>query len=493
MYLFSRARSQLARSLSSRASHAHPPMNILALARFLATAPLLAAPAFAAPDPAQGKAAKAGDAAPARVEKIAELGLTLTVPPQLTELALQPDKDPGDQRKALWTAKLGASSVSLVVYAMPSAEYGYAEPEDVSDTIKGNFRERVDKTFAYEGTELVNGAFGYTPYASIGYGNYRDKAGQLEGTYFALGSLLETVGCSLEIYAEPALDASARDVVLGMLRKGVAYAGKARNPQWTDEECKARWLKDAPKDQAKRLEKPVRTKHYVFLTNSDMAKAMGESLEKAYATIQKTYPFPEVTGRRLMPVFLFQKREDYYAFYAQQFKTTEEEASESKGVAFKDFYATYYDAPQDPVHIHEATHQIFSNRLRLGGGGSWFQEGVAEYMSTRESERTDAANLVKKERHTKLADFVQIESLLGDGSKDTKGSGKASSNYELAALLIEFVRDSKWSSAKFTNWMRAIGECPDGNVEAIERATQETLGVGLTGLELKWIEYCKKR
>ena len=49
------------------------------------------------------------------------------------------------------------------------------------------------------------------------------------------------------------------------------------------------------------------------------------------------------------------------------------------------------------------THQVFGNRLRLDGGGSWFQEGVAEYICTRESERTDAANLVKKGRHVKLA------------------------------------------------------------------------------------------
>ena len=28
----------------------------------------------------------------------------------------------------------------------------------------------------------------------------------------------------------------------------------------------------------------------------------------------------------------------------------------------KNFYATWYEAPKDPVHIHELTHQLFKNR-----------------------------------------------------------------------------------------------------------------------------------
>jgi hypothetical protein len=216
-------------------------------------------------------------------------------------------------------------------------------------------------------------------------------------------------------------------------------------------------------------------------------------MEKSYAAIQKMYPFPEVAGRRLMPVFLFTNETQYYEFYAKAFKTTTDEASNSKGVSYKDFYATYYDAPQDPVHIHEMTHQIFGNRLRLDGAGSWFQEGVAEYICTKASDRTDAVNLVKKDKHTKLAALIAIDDLLSTGVSDTKKGDEANSLYTQAAVLIEFLRESKWSKDKFLDWVHAVGNCPDNNEVAIERATKAVLGVDIAGLEVKYVEYCKKR
>jgi hypothetical protein len=237
----------------------------------------------------------------------------------------------------------------------------------------------------------------------------------------------------------------------------------------------------------------VRTKHYIFLSNTDAAKQMGDEMEKAYLAIQKMYPFPEVVGCRLLPVFLFANETQYYEFYAKAFKTSVEEASNSKGVAYSDFYATYYDAPQDPVHIHEMTHQVFANRLRLGGAGSWFQEGVAEYICTKPAERTDASNLVKKERHKPLRDLIAIDSLLATGAGDVKKGGEAGSLYSQAAMVIEFVRESKWSKDKFLEWVHAVGNCPDNNLEAIERATQAVLGVDLAAFEARYVEYCKKR
>lgn len=447
--------------------------------------------------PAQGKApAKpAADAPKGHVETIAELGLTLTMPDAFTELeAMEPPGKNNTQRKGGWTGKLGASALTIVLYAMPSDEFGYEEPEDVTDTILENFRDNSDKSFVYATTELLDGKFGFAPYGALGWGPIHGKDGSaIVGTYCVLGGLLEKYGYALELIAEPALDPASEKIATEFLRKGVAYAGKARDPQWTAEEHKARWLKDAPPDLAKKLEKAVRTKHYIFLSNTSAQKQMGEAMEACYEQIKKTYPFTEVSGRKLMPVFLFRNPEEYHAFYAKQFKSTVEEAAKSKGVAFEDFYATYYDAPQDPVHIHEATHQIFKNRLRLGGGGSWFQEGVAEYICTKPSDRVDAANLVKKNKQMKLVEFVAIESLLWSAKDDKKGGDEASSSYALAALLVEYVRESKETKGKFLDWVHAVGVCPRKNLVAIERATQATLGVDLAGLEAKWVEYCKKR
>lgn len=425
------------------------------------------------------------------VEKLEKLGLTLTLPAAFG--TLEPIH-PGEQIAAGWSCKLGASTVHIVLFVMPSEEYGYEEPEDVADVILADFRARHDASFAYEKSELLTGAFGFAPYVALGYGPIHAKDGNtVEGSYYVLGGLLEKEGYSLEVRASPALDAGGEKTVLEFLRKGVAYKGPARNAQWTDAEVKARWAKDAPPELLKKQEETVRTKHYLFLSNTSAAKQMGEAMEAAYVTIQKTYPFPEVAGRRLMPVFLFRDPDEYYAFYAKAFEATLEEARESKGVAWRDFYATYYDAPQDPVHIHEMTHQIFGLRLRLGGGGSWFQEGVAEYLSTRPGDRVDAANAVKNGRHTPLVDFIRVESLIDSSRENAKGEGGASSNYAQAAMLIEFVREAKWSKDKFLDWVHAIGNCPYNNVVAIERATQATLGVDIKTLDAKWVEYCKKR
>jgi hypothetical protein len=68
------------------------------------------------------------------------------------------------------------------------------------------------------------------------------------------------------------------------------------------------------------------------------------------------FPFTEVAWQRLMPVFLFKDFDGYVAFGKKQGM---EDVADTKGHAWKDYYATYYDSPNDPVHIHEATHHGF--------------------------------------------------------------------------------------------------------------------------------------
>jgi hypothetical protein len=144
------------------------------------------------------------------------------------------------------------------------------------------------------------------------------------------------------------------------------------------------------------------------------------------------------------------------------------------------------------VHIHEATHQIFANRLVLGGGGSWFQEGVAEYVETRANERNDAARLVKKQRHTPLAEFVVIESLLMSAEEDIKGGNEAGDHYKQAALLIEFLRESDFGRKRFQDFVHAVGRTPSNDLPAIEAAVRQSYGCTLAELEAQWVEYCKK-
>jgi len=242
-----------------------------------------------------------------------------------------------------------------------------------------------------------------------------------------------------------------------------------------------------------KLEPLIRTAHYIVLTNSSGGPTFGKKMEECFAAIRKVYPFDDVPGRRLLPVFLFRTKDEYNQFYAQIARITMEQADRSKGHSWRDYYATYYDAPGDPVHIHEATHQIFKSRLFLGGGGSWFQEGVAEYMSTKPGDRSAVAGQVKKQKHVPLTEFIAIESLLMSSDGDAPMGDQAVAGYEQAALLIEFLRESKWAKDKFPAFLQRVGRVPSQNRAEIEAAFEDIYGVGLAGLEERWVEYCKKR
>ena len=117
---------------------------------------------------------------------------------------------------------------------------------------------------------------------------------------------------------------------------------------------------------------------FQYLPGSDVLRVHTRMLSLSFDGGTASFDVEEVEGRKLMPVFLFRTPEQYYAYYSKRAGIPLDKARRSKGHAWLDYYATWYEAPNDPVHIHEATHQIFGNRLNLSGGGSWLQEGVAE-------------------------------------------------------------------------------------------------------------------
>ncbi len=429
-----------------------------------------------------------------RVQSLPAYGLTITLPAQLTELQKKASRNA--EMKGCWTGKLEETSVEITLYVLADEKFGFTEPDDVTEIVLENVRDpkKGDPAFWFEKTQLVVGPFGWAGYGSIGWGALHDQDGtKVEGTLLVLDGLLEKNGYSLEVVAQPALTDAQSKAVLDFFRTGVVYKGSMRNPKWTDDEARERWIRDAPKATHVKLEKPIRTEHYVVLTNSSGGKKFAEAMEKSYGLIRKTYPFDDVAGTKLMPVFLFRTPDEYYEYYSKIANITLEAARRSKGHSWRDYYATWYEAPNDPVHIHEATHQIFSNRLHLGGGGSWFQEGVAEYMSTTANDRNPSASEVKKRKHVPLADLVEMKSLLYSASKDDPKGDASSGNYHEAALLIEFLRESKGLKDRFPDFLRTVGRVPRSETSVIERAVRAVYGTDLKGLENQWVEYCKKR
>jgi hypothetical protein len=428
-----------------------------------------------------------------------DLGLTLTLPPSFSAVKELPIGGTLQLRQR-WSAKLGSVDLDIQVWALPlGSEFDFREPEDVMEMLLYNLRDAKggDPSFSFEDQRLVPGSFGVCAYASLARGAVRDREGTQEiATRFMLGGMLEKFGYTVELLASPQPGLEGMKEIAHFLETGIAYKGLVRDPKWTDAEVKERWAKDAPDKLKDKLAQSVRTKHYIIFTDSGSkgtCAKFGEQMDANYEAIKKVFPFEDLPGRKLLPLFLFLNDDGYFTFFAKQFNTSEEEARKSKGVASGDWYATYFEAKSDPVHIHEGTHQIFKNRLRLPGGGSWFQEGVAEYMSSEKNDRNVAASAVKKGRHTALIDFVKIRSLLFSAEEDKKGGDEAAGHYDLAALLIEFLHDSKFGKDKFQEFVHTVGLAAPNSPAAIERAVKAVYGTDLAGLEKQWVEYCKKR
>ena len=420
-----------------------------------------------------------------RVVRLDDLALTLTLPP-LENLASS-----GSNR---WRGQLGTSQVEIALKTIPRDKYELREPEDVLDAGPSFWRNPEHARNDPGARRAMAGSFGFAPYAAWERTELASRDGSTKvGLRYLLGGLLSGAGYWITLEASPPPTAEGDAQLFEFLSKGIAYDGPVREHRWTDQEARERWERDAPVFTRDALEPPLRTAHYIVLTNSSGGAGFAKKMEECFAAIRKVYAFDDVSGRRLLPVFLFRTPHEYFEFFASSARISLADAKRSKGHASRDYYATWYDAPGDPVHVHEATHQIFANRLGLGGGGSWFQEGVAEYMSSKPGDRSAVAGQVKNKKHVPLAEFIAIPSLLMSSDEDAPMGDPSGGNYEQAALLIEFLRESKWAKDKFPAFLQRVGRIPARNRPEIEAALEELYGVDLAGLEERWVEYCKKR
>ncbi|HKB16194.1 MAG TPA: hypothetical protein VKF62_09010, partial [Planctomycetota bacterium] len=419
-------------------------------------------------------------------------------PPALEGRALSDRKD--EQLRAQWTGKIGESRVQVDVRVYPLESFPLNDPEDVLDLLESNYadakKEGVEG-WSFDSTDFVEGKVGWIPYAALGVragksegaegrkGNAKVRA---EADSLALGGLLEKFGYSVEILVHPPLPEEGRRRLAGELGKSVAAKCRERNPAWGEEEVKERWKRDAPNEEVRsKLEKPIRTKHYLILTNSSGGALFAKKMEEFHERVRKIFPFEDKKGQRLLPVFVFRTPEQYYDYYVHVAGVGRESAAKSKGHSWKDYYATWYESPNDPTHPHEATHQIFRNRLRLGGGGSWFQEGVAEYVSNLPNEtKAFAKRAAKDGKFVPFRTFVKIPSLIQNPH------APAAESYLQAGSVIQFLREGKFQPEKFPRFIEEVGRLPRGDAGQIEAAVRSIYGVDLEGLEKAWAEYWKK-
>lgn len=232
----------------------------------------------------------------------------------------------------------------------------------------------------------------------------------------------------------------------------------------------------------------LRSEHYIVFTNSDAGPRYLETMEDIYEKFRALFPFEELPGARLMPVFLFKTKEQYYEFLVRNIGMAMEAARRTAGVQYLDFYATYYAAPGAPIHYHEGAHQLVQHRLGLEGGGSWFQEGMAVYFEGTifpgEDPEKGMKGVVKSGRHMPFREFFVVRSLLG--STDTgRDSTLAHQRYQQAGATIKFLAEGPYAARfpkmlegvrKRHNWSRIVADVYDMEIDELEAAFVEHYG-----------------
>lgn len=401
-----------------------------------------------------------------------------------------------------WTGTLDGAELTISLRAYNRKKFKRLRgPGDVEKayTFNRTNRERENgAVFEFEVSRGLPGAFGELSYGWFSV-NERYEGTKLDGHEVVVAGLVPSHGYYFEFTSKKPLTEDTIERIASWASESIRYAGETLDPNWSEGDAEARWERDAPPDVLKAGKRQIlRSKYYIIFTDlgPSTARSFIKKADANYEHVRSVFPFEDVEGQRLLPIFYFNGKEAYYDWWVHTLKGKRESAERSAGVASGDVYSTYHQSVNAPVHIHEQTHQIFRNRLRLAGGGSWFQEGVAEYMSVGPGELGEIKRLSQKDDAlTPFTEFMVVPSLLMSSKKGSRLDGGSNSGlaYTYAASVIEFAKHSKFGRDKFLEWVHGIGKVGRGDLPAIEGVTSRVYGVSLTDFETEFRSYWGKR
>ena len=269
--------------------------------------------------------------------------------------------------------------------------------------------------------------------------------------------------------------AKLEELRLGMLTKMM--------PERTAKKRKSRrdaWLK---KFQA------IQSDHYLVFTNGprNTVKKFAESLEEIYEFVRAQFPFDDVDD--LLTAYIFQTKDDYTDFCVNIAGYDRPRAERTAGHSTGRYYATYYQSPSADVVVHEATHQIVSRCLKIGGVGSWFQEGMAVYIEKIKNRRSKPSagmkSALRQNDYYPLKEFFALSSLLGDPA----GHGRR--NYTHAGAMIDFMVNAKREPAKgkFDEFLAKARTARSRGTDISTKLVYDVYGVTLPDFEAAWKRY----
>ena len=428
-----------------------------------------------------------------------EHGLKLKLPEGAT---LKPQRLTAANCKGDWRGNWNGSEIELTFNILPGSTYDLFEPEDVveiwrdsvrSSDAKNNEAQRTD--FVFEDIRCTPKPVGAAPILATVRASAQGKSDpSLKGLLVFAGGILPSDGWSLRIEIWPAPDADFSKTLQTYVETCVEYTGKPRDPRWTDEEAAAFWKRHAPDSALKKFEKPVRTEHYIVLTNSTSPGVFVKKLEAWYAAIRKILPYEEMKGRKLLPVLLFRTDDDFQAYYRTAFKMEAKDDVDESGVVVGSYYATSCDDDDDYDHVIDLTKQLLVDRQRGWGGGQWFRCGLREYAATKSSERKDGLRAVKKGKHTPLAKLLDDAAWGNESRKRSKtGTSEEADYWEQSAMWIEFLREGPWPKDKFPTFVRTVGSLREDDHAGVVAAIQSVYATDPLDLEKQWVAYFSKR
>lgn len=423
--------------------------------------------------------------------------LEVRVPPEWQQLGAERSQ-PG----VAWTWRgiLDGVRCDLALRIAPeSPERTFAEPESVIEVLRNTLRrptgwicsrrplEPTSPELAdglLEGSEHLQlgraeswcGHFGWAQIAGHARGVLRQDD-QVVGSLRVVAGLLPDGGYLLTATcrpaAPPALEARLDDVLRAMVR----WRGAVRDPSWTAAEVRRRWAREIP--AALPLRDVARSEHYVVLSTARIDGDVLRELERGHERLREIVPFADLTPRRLLPVFLFASQDEYHSFAATQ------GVLGTRGHSLADACAT--TVADREVLRHELVHQLMHNRVFLGGGGGWLQEGLAEYVSGDPARRTELAARVVRGATMDLWSLIRAWEVPTGAAVEHE---TLDDEYELAALAVAFFHDSAWAGDRFPQLVERVGLMAPGDGAAVEDAIADVYGVPFEAVEEAWLQWC---
>ena len=271
----------------------------------------------------------------------------------------------------------------------------------------------------------------------------------------------------------------------------------AADPRWSPEREQKTIEQYFPPEERRDVE-IVRSRHYIIFSTAPGADRVAKSMEVIYEAFAQTYPFEEPQGEAPLPVFLLKDHNQYTEWSMRSTGWTREQAARSAGHASRNYFATYFTGGANATIYHEAGHQLVGNRLRLHGGGSWFQEGMAVYFEDKWKKSKGlssvASGMIKSDRFTPFRELFEVKSLLHTAGDDKRES-VAGQRYTQSGTIIHFlaVGPLKKDFGKMLDALRNYRRSRDGETEVAEtmwdKIFREVYGLDVDGVEAAWKKY----